>query len=51
MFETNLSNVNLDELCNYNSHCQLYDNKILTGGRRKMTRKRKSKKNRKTRKR
>ena len=51
MFETNFTNIKFDELCNYNSHCQLYDNKILTGGKRKMTRRRKLKKNRKTRKR
>jgi hypothetical protein len=51
MFETNFTNIKLDDICKYNSQCQLHDSKILTGGRRKMTQKRKIKRKRKTRKR
>ena len=28
MFTTNFSNIDINEICRYNSHCQLYDNQI-----------------------
>ena len=53
MFTTNFSNVDINEICKYNSHCQLYDNQIINGKKsaRGGTRKKRVKKRRKTRKR
>ncbi len=52
MFTTNFSNVDLNEICKYNSHCQLYDNQIINGKKsvRGKTRRKRPKKKRKTRK-
>ena len=54
MFTTNFSNVDINEICRYNSHCQLYDNQIINGKKTATTggtRKKRIKKKRKTRKR
>ena len=52
MFTTNFSNVDLNEICKYNSHCQLYDNQIINGKKsvRGKTRRKRPKKKRKPRK-
>lgn len=53
MFTTNFSNIDINEICRYNSHCQLYDNQIINGKKltKGGTRKKRIKKRRKTRKR